>query len=89
MKHAQSRGIERQGKKLSVLDLTNLRFIIERKANVAAWFYKNGTGTTQKWIVKYKEELWYLIFDPKSRKIVTILDDPHPDIIQRIVYGRI
>jgi hypothetical protein len=86
MKHAQYRSLERQGKKLSVLALTNLRFAIEKRVGMSAWFVKNGTNdTTQKWIVEYKNELWYVVFDPSTRKIVTILDDAHPEIVAKIV----
>jgi len=84
MKHAQQRSLERQGKKLSVLALTNLRFAIEKRSGVSAWFVKYGSNEyTEKWIVEYKEELWYVVFDPQARRIVTILDDPHPEIVKR------
>jgi hypothetical protein len=86
VKHAQQRSLERQGKRLTVLDLTNLRFIIEKRAGAYSWFVKDGTNDhTQKWIVEYKKELWYLVFDPNTRKIVTILDDPRAEIIAKTV----
>ena len=86
MKHAQHRSLERHGQKLSVLDLTNLRFLIERKVGISSWFCKHGTNdTSEKWIVEYKEEMWYVVYDPMSRKVVTILNDPHPEVVKRTV----
>ena len=86
MKHAQQRSLERQGKKLSVLALTNLRFAIEKREGISSWYVKDGTNEyTQKWIVEYNKELWYVVFDPQARRIVTILDDPHPEIVARVV----
>ncbi len=89
MKHAQEKALERHGVKISIPDLTQLRRLIEGSWGYSAWFYKFGHPPhTEKWIVEYNKELWYLVYDPKTRRIVTILDDPHPAIVKRVVIKR-
>ncbi len=89
MKHAQSKALERHGVKISISDLTLLRNLIERQWGVKAWFYKFGHPKhTEKWLVDFKDELWYLVYDPQTRRIVTILDDAHPEIVKRVVVRR-
>jgi hypothetical protein len=86
MKHAVQKAMQRHGVNINMSDLLSLRKNIEHFKNIKAWFYKNGHPThTEKWIVNYKNELWYLVYDPRSRKIVTILDDAHPEIVKRVV----
>jgi hypothetical protein len=86
MKHAVQKALQRHGVQISITDLLALRKQIEKFKDVKAWFYKNGHPKhTEKWLVSYKNELWYLVYDPRSRKIVTILDDAHPEIVKRIV----
>ena len=85
MKHATSKALERHGVKLDLYDLTTIRMLIEKYKNTKAWFYKRGRGYTEKWIVEYKDDLWYVVFDPITRRIVTVLDDAHPEIVKRVV----
>ena len=86
MKHATFKAMERHGVRIDLYDLTNIRTLIEKSRNTKAWFYKNGHPKhTEKWIVEYKEDLWYVVFDPNTRRVVTVLDDAHPEIIKRIV----
>ena len=86
MKHAVQKALQRHGVKISTTDLVALRKQIEQFKGIKAWFYKYGHPThTEKWIVSYQKELWYLVYDPRSRKIVTVLDDAHPEIVKRVV----
>lgn len=89
MKHAQSKALERHGAQISISDLTAIRTLIEKHWGFKAWFYKFGHPRhTEKWIVDYNQELWYVVFDPNTRRVVTVLDDPHPEIVKRVVVRR-
>lgn len=86
MKHATFKAMERHGEKIDLYDLTTIRMLIEKYKDTKAWFYKKGHPKhTEKWIVEYKESLWYVVFDPTTRRVVTVLDDAHPEIVKRVV----
>jgi len=77
MKHAIEKSIERMRVELTVYDLIEIRRVIATAEGKKAFWAKPGnTDTTGKWVVEYKGDWIYVVYDSASRKVVTTLNKP-------------
>ena len=84
LSHASERSLSRMGRSVEQRHLCELRFRITKRPGQLAWYVKQGTNGCEKWVVKYEEEFWYLVFDPRKKWIVTVLDRPTPNLLARL-----